>query len=124
MLLSFRELALDFATRKLPIRPFSTTAGTGAVQIRCPSLHNGWGLVLEPLLLLFQQLAEFFDQFEKTVMVLFLLNQCAQLVQAFALVWSHRGNGMIQSRLAVDRGRTQFPVETYPNSIRESGEPQ
>jgi len=43
----------------------------------------------EPVLLAVEQVVELFDEFEKPVAVLLLLDHCAQLIHAFFFVWSH-----------------------------------
>jgi hypothetical protein len=49
----------------------------------------GLDLALKPMFLALQQLIEFLQQLQKPAMVLFLFNQRAQLVHAFAFLRSH-----------------------------------
>jgi len=58
-------------------------------------LPRGWRLVLQPAFLPSEQFVEFFNQLQKAMVVSLLLNQRAQLVHAFAFVWSHRDRQMI-----------------------------
>ena len=94
------ELADQFPNRRIVIndqhRPQGSSPKTVATTFQMRNdeaavdSYRGRGLVLEALLLAIQQFIEFLDQLQETEVVLFFLNQCAQLVHAFAFVWSHR----------------------------------